>query len=35
MLIIAEDSIGVRLDQFLAGQLPDLSRGHFGEWEND
>ncbi len=26
MLIIAEDSIGARLDQFLAGQLPDLSR---------
>ena len=26
MLIIAEDSIGARLDQYLAGQLPDLSR---------
>ena len=26
MLIIAEDSIGSRLDQFLAGQLPELSR---------
>ena len=26
MLIIAEDSIGARLDQFLAAQLPELSR---------
>ena len=26
MLIIAEDSIGSRLDQFLAAQLPELSR---------
>ena len=26
MLIIAEDSIGARLDQFLAAQIPELSR---------
>lgn len=26
MLIIAEDGIGTRLDQFLAGQLPEMSR---------
>ena len=26
MHIIAEDSIGARLDQFLAAQLPELSR---------
>ncbi len=26
MLIIVEDSIGMRLDQYLAGQLPELSR---------
>lgn len=26
MLIVAEDGIGMRLDQFLAGQLPELSR---------
>ncbi len=26
MLIIVEDSVGTRLDQYLAGQLPELSR---------